>query len=114
MVGIVQSLARGLRCRCPRCGRGRLYRGLYTELEQCASCGARFDWYSGEVLGFLYMSTALLTGLFVIVMLLWKPGSVWLGRAVIVPLALAAYLGTSRFRKGAALGLKMFLEERTR
>ena len=47
-------------------------------------------------------------------MLLWRPESVWAGRAVVVPAALAAYLLTSPFRKGAALAVKMILEERTR
>ncbi len=28
-----------LRCRCPRCGRGPLYRGLLTVRESCPVCG---------------------------------------------------------------------------
>lgn len=107
---LLRSLARGLRCRCPRCGEGRLYQGMYREQERCPRCGVEFGWYSGEVLGFLYMSTALVTGLFVVAMLLWQPPSVGLGRLVIIPLALVVYLATSPFRKGAALGLKMALE----
>lgn len=29
----------GLQCRCPRCGRGRLYSGYLTLAENCESCG---------------------------------------------------------------------------
>lgn len=29
----------GLLCRCPRCGEGRLYSGLLTVADHCASCG---------------------------------------------------------------------------
>ncbi len=29
----------GLLCRCPRCGDGRLYRGLLTVAERCEACG---------------------------------------------------------------------------
>lgn len=29
----------GLQCRCPRCGRGRLYSGYLTLAEKCESCG---------------------------------------------------------------------------
>ena len=79
----------------------------------CTSCGAAFDWYSGDVLGFLYMSTAIVTGFFVIAMLLWRPANVWLGRAIIVGLGLVAYVGTSPFRKGAALGVKMVMDQWT-
>ena len=29
----------GLRCRCPRCGRGKLFKGLLTVREKCEVCG---------------------------------------------------------------------------
>jgi uncharacterized protein (DUF983 family) len=32
-------LTTGLACRCPRCGRGRLYKGYLTIAERCAVCG---------------------------------------------------------------------------
>lgn len=32
----------GLACRCPRCGRGRLFRGILTLNETCPDCGADF------------------------------------------------------------------------
>ena len=32
-------LAAALRCRCPRCGQGRLYRGLLTVQDNCPICG---------------------------------------------------------------------------
>jgi uncharacterized protein (DUF983 family) len=33
------SLATALRCRCPRCGQGRLYDGLLQVTETCPVCG---------------------------------------------------------------------------
>jgi uncharacterized protein (DUF983 family) len=36
---VVSVLAAGLGCRCPRCGRGRLYSGLLTVVPSCADCG---------------------------------------------------------------------------
>lgn len=32
-------LSAGLRCRCPRCGQGRLFTGLLTVRAECQSCG---------------------------------------------------------------------------
>ena len=32
-------IATGLACRCPRCGRGRLFAGYLTLAETCESCG---------------------------------------------------------------------------
>jgi len=33
-------IATGLACRCPACGRGRLFDGYLTVVETCDSCGA--------------------------------------------------------------------------
>ncbi len=35
----VAPLSAGLRCRCPRCGRGKLFDGLLAVAERCAECG---------------------------------------------------------------------------
>jgi len=32
-------IAIGLKCRCPRCGEGRLYEGFLTVAERCTVCG---------------------------------------------------------------------------
>jgi uncharacterized protein (DUF983 family) len=34
---------RGLRLRCPNCGRGHLFRGVYATYERCAYCGWVFE-----------------------------------------------------------------------
>ena len=33
------ALVRGLRCRCPRCGQGRLYRTYLKVVDKCPHCG---------------------------------------------------------------------------
>lgn len=35
----VSPISTGLRCRCPRCGIGRLFDGLLNVAEKCSSCG---------------------------------------------------------------------------
>jgi uncharacterized protein (DUF983 family) len=35
----VPPLSAGLRCRCPRCGEGRLFLGLLTVAPRCRACG---------------------------------------------------------------------------
>jgi len=35
----IPPLQAGLRCRCPRCGQGKLFKGLLTVNETCAVCG---------------------------------------------------------------------------
>ena len=43
VLAVAATLAAGLRCRCPRCGEGRLFRGFLTVARQCDRCGLAFD-----------------------------------------------------------------------
>jgi len=36
----VSPISAGLRCRCPNCGEGRLYRGFLAFKTRCEACGA--------------------------------------------------------------------------
>ncbi len=36
----VSAATAGLKCRCPNCGEGRVYRGFLTFKERCDACGA--------------------------------------------------------------------------
>ena len=56
-------MLRGLRLLCPRCGRGRIFRGWFAMNERCAACGRKFDRAPGYMLGSIYINygvTALL------------------------------------------------------
>jgi hypothetical protein len=35
------ALKRGFRCRCPRCGQGKLFQGVLTVRERCSVCQTR-------------------------------------------------------------------------
>jgi uncharacterized protein (DUF983 family) len=60
----------GLRCRCPNCGRGRLFSSFLTVVERCESCGVDLrahDTGDGPavfiilILGFVVVGAALVT-----------------------------------------------------
>jgi uncharacterized protein (DUF983 family) len=62
-------IAIGLKCRCPRCGEGRLYEGFLTVAERCTVCGLdlqKADSGDGPavfiifILGFIVVPLALL------------------------------------------------------
>ncbi|HEV8190675.1 MAG TPA: DUF983 domain-containing protein [Ktedonobacterales bacterium] len=59
-------LWRGLRLRCPKCGRGRLFRRGYTMYERCQVCGWRFEREEGYWTGAIAVNL-LVTELFVTV-----------------------------------------------
>jgi uncharacterized protein (DUF983 family) len=45
-------LLRGLRKRCPRCGRGRLFSGWFTSHDQCSECSLVYEVSPGSIWGF--------------------------------------------------------------
>lgn len=101
-----QLLGRALRLRCPRCGEGKIFRRIltYSEYTSCPRCGLRYD-PRGESLAFMYVSTAFLTGVMVVVMLFMHPESIASGRLVVIPVALALYVSTLPVRKALAIAL---------
>ncbi|MGC1465810.1 MAG: DUF983 domain-containing protein [Pseudolabrys sp.] len=87
-------IAKGLRCRCPRCGMGQLFQGFLTLRSRCEVCGLDYNFAdSGDgpaifvilLSGFVVVFAALLTE----VMFqppLWVYAILWLPLVVIVTL----------------------------
>ncbi len=104
-----QIVRRALRLRCPRCGKGPIFRRWYTYSEHaaCPACGLVYD-VRGESLAFMYLSTAFITGLFFVVLVTMPPRNLEAYRFGLVGAALAAYLATMPVRKALASALKYF------
>ncbi len=98
---------RGLQCRCPRCGRGWLFRRYLEQVEQCAECGEPFGRY--EVGLFLPLVVMLLVvgaiATALLVMELTGTGYPMLYYFVLVPLSLLVPLAILPSCKGALIGL---------
>jgi uncharacterized protein (DUF983 family) len=60
---IVESLRRAIRLRCPRCGRGALFRGLFTMHERCPVCGMLLEREQGYFVGAIYVNYAATVGI---------------------------------------------------
>ncbi|MEZ5854164.1 MAG: DUF983 domain-containing protein [Hyphomicrobiaceae bacterium] len=69
--GLPHPFAAGLSCRCPRCGKGRLFRSFFslTLADRCTNCGLDYTFIdSGDgpavfaifILGFLVLGGALI------------------------------------------------------
>ena len=112
MPSIGVCAVRGLRRRCPRCGVGSLFNGWYTVRPECSVCRLDFEACQSNTWAFMYLSTAFLTGLFFVVMLLIRPASVLAGRAVVFVAGLAIIVGSLPFRKGLAMALEFVIDNR--
>jgi uncharacterized protein (DUF983 family) len=65
----IPLLQAALRCRCPRCGKGRIFTGLLTLRSACPVCGLSFGQTdtgdAGAVIGIMVL------GAFVVAMAVW-------------------------------------------
>jgi uncharacterized protein (DUF983 family) len=104
----VSTLRAGLTCRCPRCGRGRLFSGFLTVAPVCAACGLDLSHHdSGDgpavfvilVVGFAVVALAL------ILETTFQPPT-WLHMTIELPLILAGSLGLLRPFKATLVALQ--------
>ncbi len=55
----IRALWLGLLLRCPNCGRGKMFRGLFEMEKTCPVCQVRFERLSGESIGGMVINLAL-------------------------------------------------------
>lgn len=105
-------LWRGLRRRCPQCGQGQLFTAWNRLNVACSSCEFDFVKHEGDTWAFMYLSTAFITGLFIVVMFWMLPNNLWRGRLLLAILALSIFYLTWPFRKGFAIAFNYLIELR--
>jgi len=59
--GIGRILSRGVRLRCPRCGEGPLFAGLFCMHPSCSRCALTFEREQGYFVGAIYINYAATT-----------------------------------------------------
>ncbi|AYD00700.1 DUF983 domain-containing protein [Neorhizobium sp. NCHU2750] len=105
---LAQSIRRGLACRCPKCGDGRLFRAFLKPVDHCAVCGEDYTPQRADdlpaylvivVVGHVLMTGYLLTDM------LWRVPP-FVHAAIWIPLAVIAALATIQPIKGGVIGLQ--------
>lgn len=56
MASTLNTLVRGIRGRCPRCGVGKVRQGMYGLVEKCPHCQARLERSAGESTGAMMLT----------------------------------------------------------
>lgn len=101
-------LATGLKGRCPRCGRGRLFAGYLSVRPACEACGLDFGFAdSGDGPAFFVMTGV---GFVVVACAMWveftfEP-SLWIHAALWLPLTCLLSIGLVRPLKGLMVALQ--------
>ena len=105
---VTQSALRGLACRCPRCGKGKLYGGFLSLRPNCEAGGldyAFIDTGDGPAIFIIMIAGAIVVGAALIVEVKYQP-PYWLHAVLWLPLILATTLLPLRSMKALLIALQ--------
>ena len=107
--GAVSPWSAGLRCRCPRCGEGKLFGGVLPEVrETCAACGLDLraqDSGDGPAVFVILIAGFIVVACALIVEFKFEP-PFWVHAVLWLPLILLTTLGPLRPMKGLMVALQ--------
>jgi uncharacterized protein (DUF983 family) len=98
----------GLSCRCPRCGKGRLFEGFLALRPQCEHCGLDYsfvDSADGPAFFVMFISGFIVAGSALVVEFLYEP-PYWVHALLWGPLILVTTLLPLRPMKGLLIALQ--------
>jgi uncharacterized protein (DUF983 family) len=98
----LSPLRTGLRCRCPRCGKGPLLRGFLKIRDRCPNCGLDYGFADpADGPAFFAMSGVglVIMGLFAWIEVAYRP-AIWFHFAFTLPLLVVGCLAVLRPIKG--------------
>ena len=105
------AIGRGLRGRCPACGKGRIFNGFLTVVPACQECGAPLGLARADdappYFTILVVGHIIIPLLFIVDRTEQLP--VWMMSAIFLPLTLALTLSLIRPIKGGTVGLMLNL-----
>ena len=108
MPTVTESAIRGIACRCPRCGRGKLYAGFLTLAPRCNACGldyAFIDAGDGPAIFVIMIAGTIVVACALIVEVRYQP-PFWLHAVLWLPLIAATTLLPLRSMKSLLIALQ--------
>lgn len=105
---VAQSAMRGIACKCPRCGKGKLYQGFLNLRPACEACGldyAFIDAGDGPAVFIILIAGFIVVGCALIVEIKYQP-PYWVHAALWLPLILVTTLLPLRSMKALLIALQ--------
>lgn len=99
----------GFVCRCPNCGRGRLYDGFLKVVDACSVCGfdfTRLNTGDGPAVFIMQIAGGLVVFTALFIQIAYAP-PLWALLAVAMPLVMGLSIGLMRPGKGVMIALQM-------
>lgn len=104
----VSPFVAGIKCRCPRCGKGKLFNGFLTLAPRCDSCALDYgfvDAGDGPAVFIILFAGFIVVGAALAVEIKYQP-PFWVHAALWLPLILVTTLLPLRSMKGLLIALQ--------
>lgn len=105
---LTESALRGIACKCPRCGKGRIYSGFLTLRPGCETCGLDYSFMDsgdGPAIFMIMIAGAIVVAAALIVEVKYQP-PFWVHAVLWLPLILATTLLPLRSMKSLLIALQ--------
>ena len=105
----IHAIRAGLLCRCPNCGKGRLFAGFLKVVDRCAVCGfdySRMNTGDGAAIFIMQIAGGIVVFGALFVQVAYNP-PIAVMLAVALPLVAALSVGLMRPGKGLMIALQM-------
>lgn len=109
-VSLSDTILRGLACKCPRCGQGKLFAGFLSLRPSCSACGldyAFIDAGDGPAVFIILFAGFVVVFCALIVEVMYQP-PFWVHAALWVPLVLLTTLAPLRSMKSLLIALQFY------
>jgi uncharacterized protein (DUF983 family) len=103
-----RAIAAGVTCVCPRCAKGKLFRGFLTLEPRCAACELDYgfaDSGDGPAVFIIFLGGFIVVAAALVTETLFHP-PLWMHAALWLPLIVAVTLGSLRPMKGLMISLQ--------
>ena len=107
-------LKRGIARKCPRCGKGKVFKRWVTLHDNCSECGLQYLRDQGDLWGYLlFVDRAMFIFPLVVMFYFgwWNPSSVWYWG--VIGLLIAGMVYTIPHRNAISVGLDYMVRTRT-
>lgn len=105
----IDQIRAGFLCRCPHCGKGRLFEGFLKVVDACAVCGfdfTRLNTGDGAAIFIMQIAGGLVVFSALFLQIAYDPPN-WAMLAVALPLVVGLSMGLMRPGKGVMIALQM-------
>ena len=105
---LTEAVLRGIACRCPRCGKGKLFAGFLTLRQRCDTCSLDYNFVDpgdGPAVFIIMIAGAIVVACALIVEVKYQP-PYWVHAVLWIPLILVTTLLPLRVMKALLISLQ--------